>query len=59
MPDRHLGKTAPFWISFVDKAKLVLLLTHTVKTNNGKLFHKYNGGMASLFFAFDGQNYAR
>ena len=55
----HLGKTGKFWISFMDNAKLVFLLTYAVKTNNRKLFHKCNGDMANLFFAFDGQNYSR
>ena len=55
----HLGKTARFWISFMDNAKLVFMLIYAVKTNNRKLFHKCNGEMASLFFAYDGQNYCR
>ena len=55
----HLGKTGQFWISFMDNAKLVFLLTHAVKTNNRKVFHKCNAMMANLFFAFDGPNYSR
>ena len=55
----YLGKTGIFWISFMDDAKLVFLLTFAVKTNNRRLFHKINGMMADLFFAFDGQNYSR
>ena len=55
----HLGKTAIFWISFMDHANLVFLLIHAVKTNNQMLFHWCNGEMANLFFAFDGQNYSR
>ena len=55
----HLGKTATCWISFMDDAKLVFMLMYAVKTNNRKLFHKYNGEMANLFFAYDGQNYCR
>ena len=55
----HLGKTGQFWISFMDNAKRVFLLMHAVKTNNRRLFHKCNGEMANLFFAFDGQNYSR
>ena len=59
VPDGHLGKMAQFWISFMDIPKLVFLLTHSVKTNNRKLFHKCNGDMANLFFAFDLQNFSR
>ena len=55
----HLGKTASFWLSFVEHCHLVFMLLHSVKTNNFKLFHKCNGEMAALFFAFDGQNYSR
>ena len=55
----HLGKTGRFWISFMDDANLVFLLIHAAKTNNRELFHKCNGLMANLFFAFDGQNYSR
>ena len=54
-----LEKTARFWIWFMDNAKLVLMLIYAVKTNNRKLFHKCNGEMANLFFAYDGQNYCR
>ena len=55
----HLGKTAMFWMSFMDEAKLVFLLIHAVKTHNRPLLHKCNGEMANLFLAFNGQNYAR
>ena len=34
----HLGKTARFWISFMDNAKLVFMLIYAVKTNNRKSF---------------------
>ena len=50
----HLGKTARFWISFMDNAKLVIMLIYAVKTNKRELFHKCNGEMANLFFANDG-----
>ena len=55
----HLGKTAAFWITIIDHARLVLLLQYSVKTNNLTLFHKCNGEMANLFFAYDGPNYSR
>ena len=55
----HLGKTATFWLSVVDHAHLILMLQYSVKTNNLALFHKCNGDMADLFFAYDGPNYSR
>ena len=54
----HLGKTAAFWMSFITHCHLVFMLLHSVKTNNLELFHRSNGEMAALFFAFDGPNYA-
>ena len=55
----HLGKTAQFWMSFMDGAKLVFMMIYAVKIHDRKLFHKCNGDMANLFFAFNGQNYSR
>ena len=55
----HLGKTARFWLSVIDHTRLILMLQYSVKTNNLALFHKCNGDMADLFFAFDGPNYSR
>ena len=55
----HLGKTATFWFSFIEHTRLVSMMLYAVKTNNLKLFHKCNGDMADLFFAFDGHNYSR
>ena len=49
----HLGKTAAFWMSFITHCHLVFMLLHSVKTNNIQLFHKFNGEMADIFFAFD------
>ena len=54
-----LGKTAQFWLSFMDNAKVAFMLIHAVKINNRKLFSKCMGEMAILFFAYDGQNYSR
>ena len=54
-----LGKTAQFWMSFLDDARLVFLIIYAVKTNSLPLFHKTLGDMADLFFSFGGQNYAR
>lgn len=55
----YLGKTAMFWFSFIEHCHLVFMLQYAVKTNNFELFHKCNGEMADLFFAYDGQNYSR
>ena len=55
----HLGKTAVFWLSVMDHSRLGFMLIFSVKTNNLPLFHKCNGDMADLFFAYDGQNYSR
>ncbi|KAI4828903.1 hypothetical protein KUCAC02_022974 [Chaenocephalus aceratus] len=55
----HLGKTAALWMSFINHCHLVFMLLHSVKTNNIQLFHKCNGEMANIFFAFDGHNYSR
>lgn len=55
----HLGKTAMFWLSVMDKFRLVLMMLYAVKKNSMQLFHKCSSEMATLFFAFDGPNYAR
>ena len=55
----NLGKTAAFWMSFIDHCHLIFMLLYSIKTNNIELFHCCNGMMAPLFFAFDGQNYSR
>ena len=55
----RLGKTATFWFGFIEHARLIYMLIYSVKINNLKLFHKCNGEMANLFFAFDGPNYSR
>ena len=40
-------------MSFTDNSRFLLMLIYSVKTN------KYHSDMAVLFFAYDGQNYAR
>ena len=55
----HLGKTATFWLSFLDHARRVFLLICACKTNNLPLFQKCMSDMADLFFSFGGHNYAR
>lgn len=46
-------------MSFIDNSHMLFVLLFAVKTNNVALFHKCNSDMADLFFAYDGQNYAR
>ena len=54
-----IGKTATFWLSFLDHARRVFMLLYAVKTNNLPLFHKSMADMADLFFSFGGHNYSR
>lgn len=57
--DGALGKTARFWISYMDHIWLVLSLIRAVKTNDFNLYAQCLHLMADIFFSFDGQNYAR
>ena len=57
--DGHLGKTASFWISVIDNCHIIFMMLYAVKTNSLELLHKTSSEMASLFFAYDGQNYSR
>ena len=54
-----LGKTAQFWISYMDHIWRVLSLIRAVKTNDFNLYAECLYLMADNFFSFDGQNYAR
>ena len=54
-----LGKTAQFWISYMDHIWRVLSLIRAVKTNDFNLYAECLYLMADIFFSFDGQNYAR
>ena len=53
------GKTAQFWISYMDHIWLVLSLLHAVKLNDFELYAQCLLTMPDLFFSFGGQNYAR
>ena len=55
----HFGKTAAFWMSFINDYHLVFMLFYSVKTSNLEMFHRCNGEMAIIFFAYDGHNYSR
>ena len=54
-----LGKTAQFWLSYMDKIWLVLALLQSVKANDFPLYARCLFLMPDLFFSFGGQNYAR
>ena len=54
-----LGKTARFFKSYSGHINLVMQLMQAVKTNDYLLYCQCCYLMADLFFAFDGQNYAR
>ena len=57
--DGFLGKTAQFWLSYMDHVSLVLALTRSVKANDFDLYAYSLQAMCDLFFSFGGQNYAR
>ena len=57
--DGVLGKTAQFWVSYMDHIWLVLSLIRAVKTNDFNLYAECLHLMADIFSSFDGQNYAR
>ena len=54
-----LGKTAQFWLTYMNHVSLVLSLQHAVKINDYYLYGACLSKMVDLFFSFDGQNYAR
>ena len=54
-----LGKTAQFWLTYVNLVSLVLSLLYAVKNNDYYLYGACLSKMVDLFFSFDGQNYAR
>ena len=53
------GKTAQFWLSYMDQVWRVLNLIRAVKTNDYDLYRRIIIDMPDLFFAYDMQNYAR
>ena len=55
----ELGKTAMFWISYMDHIWRVLSLIRAVKTNDFLLYTGTLQQMSDIFFSFDGQNYER
>ena len=55
----ELGKTAQFWMSYMDHIRLVLSLIKAVKQNDFVTYTYCLFAMPDLFFSFGGQNYAR
>ena len=54
-----LGKTAQFWLTYMNHVLLVLSLLYAVTINDYYLYGARLSKMVDLFFSFDGQNYAR
>ena len=54
-----LGKTAQFWMSYVDCVWIALSLIRSVKENNFPLYLHCLFLMPDLFFTFGGHNYSR
>ena len=54
-----LGKTAQFWLSYMDHVRLLQTLIHAVKHNDFTLYAYCIHAMTPIFCSFDGQNYAR
>ncbi|GFS04691.1 hypothetical protein ElyMa_006501900 [Elysia marginata] len=54
-----LGKTAQFWLSFMDCANNVFALLYAVKINSVLVYQTASSDMAQLFFSFGGMNYSR
>ena len=52
-------KTAKLWISYMDHTSLIITLQEAVQDNNYLLFVYVLCLIANLFFAYNGQNYAR
>ena len=55
----EMGKTARFWMSYMDHIWLILKLIQAVKVNDLSLYCECLYKMFELFFSFDGHNYAR
>jgi hypothetical protein len=55
----HLGKTAQFWIDYIDKVWLILTFLRATKENDLDLYVTCIQKMCPLFFAYDHQNYAK
>ena len=54
-----LGKTAQFWLSYMNHVWLVLPLMYAVKINDYYLYGACLGKMVDLLFSFNGRNYVK
>ena len=54
-----MRKTAQFWMAYMDAVRLVLQLHESVKRNDFLLYAECILRIPDLFFAYNGQNYAR
>ena len=54
-----LGKTAQFWVAYMNVVWLALQLHESVKRNDFLLYAELIHRMPDLFFAYNGHNYAR
>ncbi len=55
----QVGKTGKFWMTYMDAVWLTLQLHEAVKRNDFLLYAECILHIPDLFFAYDGQNYAR
>ena len=57
--DGHLGKTAQFWLSYMDIVWLILTLIKATKMNDLQLHLASLYSLCPILFAYDHTNYAR
>jgi hypothetical protein len=57
--DGKLGKTAQFWMAYMNHIWLLLALIRSVKTNDFELYAECLHLLPDMFFSFNGHNYAR
>ena len=57
--DGHLGKTAQFWIRYMDLVWLILNLIKATKMNDFQLHLASLYSLCPILFAYDHTNYAR
>ena len=57
--DGHLGKTAQFWLSYMDIVWLILTLIKATKMNDLQLHLASGYSLCPILFAYDHTNYAR
>ncbi|GFO17511.1 hypothetical protein PoB_004401600 [Plakobranchus ocellatus] len=57
--DGHFGKTAQFWVQYMDRIWLLLQFSFATKTNSLDLHIFYFQKLCPLLFSMDHQNYAK